>query len=118
MSGEDPPEQDHGKSSRATWLDHIYGVGGWKTLLEQLKPMWTTPLMYAAKDFAEVVAPALVFVGDRDELVLVEEAAEMYRQLPKAELAVVPDANHGAFFSAKAASLQAVILDFLQRHSP
>ena len=52
--------------------------------------MWTTPLEYTAKDFAEVASPALVFVGDRDELVLVEEAAEMYRQLLNAELAIVP----------------------------
>jgi pimeloyl-ACP methyl ester carboxylesterase len=78
--------------------------------------MWTTPLKYTATDFAQIVAPVLVFVGDRDELVLVEEAAEMYRQLRKAELAVLPDADHGAFFSAKVADFQAVILDFLRRH--
>jgi pimeloyl-ACP methyl ester carboxylesterase len=98
------------------WLDHIYGPGAWKPVLERLKPMWTTPLTYTATDFAKVVAPALVFVGDRDELVLVEDAAEMYRHLPKAELAIVPDADHGAFFSAKVAAFQAVIVDFLQRH--
>jgi pimeloyl-ACP methyl ester carboxylesterase len=100
----------------AAWLDQIYGPGSWKPLLEQLKPMWTTPLKYTATDFAQIVAPVLVFVGDRDELVLVEEAAEMYRQLRKAELAVLPDADHGAFFSAKVADFQAVILDFLRRH--
>jgi pimeloyl-ACP methyl ester carboxylesterase len=113
----DPAHLARNHPDWAAWLDHIYGSGSWKPLLEQLKPMWTTPLMYTAEDFAEVVAPALVFVGDRDELVLVEQAAEMYRQLPKAELAVVPDADHGAFFSAKVASFQAIILDFLQRHN-
>ena len=101
----------------AAWLDQIYGPGGWKPLLEQLKPMWMTPLMYTAKDFAKVVAPTLVFVGDRDELVPVEDAAEMYRQLPRAELAVVADADHGAFFSARVASFHAIILDFLERYS-
>jgi len=100
----------------AAWLDELYGPGGWKPLLERLKPMWTTPLMYTADEFSRVSTPALVFVGDRDELVSVEDAAEMYRQLPLAELAVVPDANHGAFFSAKVPQFQAVLLDFLERH--
>ena len=61
----------------AASLDEIYGPGSWKSLLEQLKPMWATPLTYTANDFGQIVAPALVFVGDRDELVLAEEAAEM-----------------------------------------
>jgi pimeloyl-ACP methyl ester carboxylesterase len=112
----DPDHLSRNHPDWAAWLDGLYGPGGWKTLLEQLKPMWTTPLMYTAEDFAEVVAPALAFVGDRDELVLVEEAAEMYRQLPKGELAVVPEADHGAFFSERVASFQAVIVEFLQRH--
>jgi pimeloyl-ACP methyl ester carboxylesterase len=79
--------------------------------------MWTTPLNYRVEDFAEVVAPTLVFIGDRDELVPVEEAAEMYRQLGNAELAVVPEADHGAFFSGKVAAFQSIILDFLVRCS-
>ena len=100
----------------AAWLDEIYGQGGWTSLLEQLKPMWTTPLKYTANEFASVVAPVLVFVGDRDELVPVNEAVEMFRQLPNAELAIVPDANHGAFFSTRAGAFQAILLDFLHRH--
>jgi hypothetical protein len=41
----------------------------------------------------------------------------MYRPLPAAELAVVPGANHGAFFSEKVAAFQSLMLDFLLRHS-
>ena len=78
--------------------------------------MWTTPLNYTAEDFAQVAAPTLVLVGDRDELVPVEEAAEMYRLLPKAGLAVVPGAVHGSFFSEKVALFQSFMLDFLLRH--
>ena len=50
------------------------------------------------------------------DLVPIEEATEMYRQLGHAELAVVPDADHGAFFSERVAAFQAIVLDFLQRH--
>lgn len=115
------PEVDTALLSRnhsdwAAWLDDLYGPNNWKPLLEQLKPMWTTPLKYTATDFARVASPSLVFIGDRDELVPAEDAAEMYRQLPNAELAVVPGADHGAFFSAKVAAFQAVLLDFLGRH--
>lgn len=106
LGDEESPEVDTARLARnhpdwAAWLDQIYGPDRWKPLLVQLKQMWTTPLNYTAKDFAEVVAPALVFIGDRDELVPVEEAAEMYRQLGDAELAVVPEADHGAFSPRK-----------------
>jgi pimeloyl-ACP methyl ester carboxylesterase len=122
LGDETSPEVDTDRLARnhpdwAAWLDQIYGPDSWKPLLVQLKKMWTTPLDYTAQDFAEVRAPTLVLVGDRDELVPVEEAAEMYRQLRTAELAVVPDADHGAFFSRKVSTFQSLILDFLLRHS-
>jgi pimeloyl-ACP methyl ester carboxylesterase len=79
--------------------------------------MWTAPLNYTREDFERVAAPALVLVADRDELVPVEEAVEMYRRLPRGELAVIPGANHGGFFAANVASFQSVILDFLQRNA-
>jgi pimeloyl-ACP methyl ester carboxylesterase len=79
--------------------------------------MWFTPLTYTAEDFARIVAPALVLIGDRDELVPLDEAIGMFRGLPAAELAIVPDADHGAFFSARVDAFQSLMLDFLRRHS-
>jgi pimeloyl-ACP methyl ester carboxylesterase len=99
----------------AAWLQQLYGPDDWKPVLAHVKPMWTTPLNYTSDDFAEVVAPTLVLLGDRDELVPVEEAAEMYRLLPRAELAVVPGADHGAFFSGNVTAFQSLMLDFLLR---
>lgn len=101
----------------AAWLDQLYGVDGWKPLLTELKQMWITPLNYTTADFAAVSAPTLVMIGDRDELVPVEEAAELYHYLPTAELAVVPNAHHGAFFSEKVTTFQLLMMDFLARHS-
>ena len=40
---------------------------------------------------------------------------ELFRRLPAAELAVVPGADHGAFFEAKVHLFQAAMLDFLSR---
>ncbi len=103
----------------AAGLRQDHGPDNWKTLLKQIKPMWNAQLNYTPDDFARVVAPTLVLVGDRDEFVPVEDAVGMYRLLPNAEFAVVPGADHTDFiFSpAKVTPLQPLILDFLLRHS-
>ena len=120
LGDEESPEVDAARMARnhpdwVAWLEQIYGPDGWKPLLVHLKRMWTTPLNYRPEDFAKVAAPTLVLIGDRDELVPIEEAVEMYRLLPKAELAVVPSAAHGSFFSEKVAHFQSLMLDFLLR---
>lgn len=88
----------------------------WRTLLKQIKPMWLTPLNYTPADFQQIVAPTLILVGDRDLMVPVEEAVEMYRLMPTAELAIVPNADH--FRTAENELTTTTVLDFLSRHSP
>jgi len=68
----------------------------WKTLLAQITPLWLTPLDYGLADLGKISAPTLILVGDRDEGVPVEQAVEMYRTLPAAELAILPYADHGS----------------------
>jgi pimeloyl-ACP methyl ester carboxylesterase len=103
----------------AAMLQHDHGPDKWQTLLKQIKPMWNARLNYTPDDFARVAAPTLVLVGDRDGFVPVEDAVEMYRLLPKAELVVVPAADHTdlIFSPAKAAVVQPLLVDFLLRHS-
>ncbi len=122
LGDDSSPEVDTARFARdhpdwAAWLKETYGPDDWKRLLTQIKPMWMTPLNYSPDDFAGVVAPTLVLLGDRDGIITLEEAVEMYRLLPNAELAVIPGADHGSFLSAKVASFQAVMLDFLTIHS-
>ncbi|HEX8598138.1 MAG TPA: alpha/beta hydrolase [Chloroflexia bacterium] len=102
----------------AAMLQQLHGPDGWKTLLKQIKPMWNATLNYTPDDFARVVAPTLVLLGDRDGFVPVEDGVAMYRLLPNAEFAVIPGSEHGDFIfsSAKVALLQPLILDFLERH--
>lgn len=103
----------------AAMLQHDHGPDKWQTLLKQIKPMWNAQLNYTPDDFARVVAPTLVLVGDRDGFVPVEDAVEMYCLLPKAELVVAPAADHTdlIFSPAKAAVVQPLLVDFLLRHS-
>ncbi|MEO8285253.1 MAG: alpha/beta hydrolase [Chloroflexota bacterium] len=104
----------------AAMLQRIHGDGqaNWKALLRQIKPMWNARLNYTPDDFIRVAAPTLVLVGDRDEFVPVEDAVAMYRLLPRAELAVVPGADHTdlIFSKAQIEVAQRSLLDFLLRH--
>jgi pimeloyl-ACP methyl ester carboxylesterase len=69
-----------------------------------------------AAELQQVTAPTLVVVGDRDEFQPVREAAELYRHLPNAELAVFAGTNHFATVGDRAELLAVTILDFLRRH--
>ena len=85
----------------------------WKVLLEQTSKMWLTPLDYATEDFKKITEPILVLLGDRDVFSPVEQAVDMYRAIPNAELAVIPGATHATAFSDLT---KPIILDFLMRH--
>ena len=87
------------------------GPDHWKTLVRRLGRMWTTPLGYSPEDFRRIQAPTLVWVGDRDQLVSVEEAARMYRMVPGAELYVAPNRDHFTGLGA----LRFPLTDFLVR---
>lgn len=124
LGDEQSPDVDTEKFARenpdfAAGLRRDHGPEAWKTLLKEVKPMWNAMLNYSPDDFARVVARTLVMVGDRDNLVPVEEGVRMYRLLPNAEFAVVPGAGHGhfAFSPEKIAIIQPLIMDFLRRHS-
>jgi pimeloyl-ACP methyl ester carboxylesterase len=102
----------------AAMLQENHG-DNWKTLLRQIKPMWNARLNYTPADFAVVVAPTLVLLGDRDGFVTVEEGLKLFRLLPRAEFAVVPGSEHPDFIFSppKIALIQPILLDFLRRSS-
>ncbi len=92
----------------------VYGPGYWRTYVRQIATLWLTPLRYTSEDLAAITDPVLLLVGDRDGA-CTEEAPELLRLLPKAELAVAPGSDHG-FIEAKAGLFDALALDFLVRH--
>ena len=94
---------------------HVYGPEYWKTYVKQIASLWLTPLHYTSEDFAAVTDPVLILIGDRDEGASPEEAIELLRLLPNAELAVAPASDH-SFIEAKAGLFDALALDFLMRH--
>jgi pimeloyl-ACP methyl ester carboxylesterase len=94
---------------------HEPGPDYWKDLLKQISVMWWEPLRYNANDFERIIIPTLILVGDRDPIVPVEEAAEMYRLIPKAELAIVPNGDH-SFPSTNPDIFTTLSSGFLLRH--
>jgi pimeloyl-ACP methyl ester carboxylesterase len=53
---------------------------------------------FSNEELASLKAPLLIALGDRD-FVCLEHAVETFRRVPRAELAVIPDAGHFALFS-------------------
>jgi pimeloyl-ACP methyl ester carboxylesterase len=94
----------------------VYGEGYLQEFLNQSKALWLTQHDYTAVDLQRIAVPMLILLGDRDESITVEEAVEMYRMIPAAELAIVPATNHSGAGDSKVVT--GIVLDFLKRHSP
>ena len=92
------------------------GAEYWKELLTGLSIMWYSPLNYTDDDFLKISEPMLITIGDRDQLIPVENSVAMYRLIPNAELAVVPNADHS--MSRTSVNIFAnIVLEFLKRHN-
>jgi pimeloyl-ACP methyl ester carboxylesterase len=70
------------------------GPSHWPVVLERLQRMWAVEPEYTLEQMANINAPTLVIVGDRD-LITLEHSVEMFRVIPDAQLAVLPNAGHG-----------------------
>lgn len=46
------------------------------------------------EDYPHITVPCLIMLGDRDKMVSLEETIAVYRQLPNAQLAVLPNTSH------------------------
>ncbi len=68
----------------------------WPTIFQKLGSIrWEG---FSNEELRSINAPFLIAVGDRD-FVRLEHAVETAKLIPKAELAVIPDASHFALFS-------------------
>ena len=72
------------------------GLGHWDVLLAKSYRLWLTPVVIDAGDLKAIQAPVLVISGDND-FSPIEDVAEIYRGLSKAQLFIVPGSGHGTF---------------------
>lgn len=86
----------------------------WLGFLRQISRLWLTVPRYGESQLASITEPTLVITGDRDEMAGLDQALRLYRHIPRAELAVIPAADH-------AAAAQPLFWDatrtFIERHS-
>jgi pimeloyl-ACP methyl ester carboxylesterase len=81
----------------------------------RVQPAWISLTEHGATELQRITTPSLVVVGDRDPYQPLNEAVELYRHLPNAELAVIPGMDHDAILGSRAELLSEVILNFLLR---
>jgi pimeloyl-ACP methyl ester carboxylesterase len=74
--------------------DVFHEPGYWKSLLTQASQAWWEPHINTQADFAKITDPVLFWCGDRDVFCPPRQSLEMYRMVNKAELAVIPNADH------------------------
>jgi pimeloyl-ACP methyl ester carboxylesterase len=74
--------------------DHSQSPSHWKELLIQVSFEMINPTLPAEEDLKQISIPTLIIWGDRDQFLPVEDAVEIYRLIPNAQLAVVPNADH------------------------
>jgi pimeloyl-ACP methyl ester carboxylesterase len=74
--------------------EHIQSPSHWKELVTQLSFGMVNPTLPAEDDLKQITAPTLIIWGDRDQFLPVEDAIALYRLIPRAQLAVVPNADH------------------------
>ena len=96
--------------------DVFHEPGYWKSLLTQASQAWWEPHIHTQADFAKITDPVLFWCGDRDVFCPPEQSLEMYRMVNKAELAVIPNADH--FTMAEQFDIATMImLNFMKRVS-
>lgn len=87
-----------------------------KTVDEKLAKLWlTSPTAdeLNPEALAKIMQPVLVISGDRDAITL-EQTLQIYRALPRAQLCILPDTDHGTF-SGRPEWLNPIITDFFKR---
>lgn len=81
----------------AATLQKRHAPNDWKILLEKTAAMLTemgklNPLKI--DDYPAIQNPVLLLLGDRDKMVMLDETVEVYKNLPKAQLAILPNTAH------------------------
>lgn len=88
------------------------GAGYFHRYINQIFEFWTRPMQYTFADFRSVSAPMLILVGDRDRSSSLDEALDLYRELPDGELGIVPGNGHEVTDIGCT-----MVLDYLLRHA-
>ena len=110
------PDSDQVKWEREEYLRVAPDPKHWRSLFAKVLQCGTQWRGFSAEELRALKAPVLIACGDHD-LIPVERCAELARQIPNAQLAVIPDASHFTLFS-EPAKLLPTIAAFLDAPRP
>jgi pimeloyl-ACP methyl ester carboxylesterase len=92
------PDADFVKWQREQYQKVAPDPKHWSTLFDKATKSLSTWKGFSPQELKAIKAPVLIACGDHD-LIPVERCAEWSRMIPKAQLAVIPDASHFVLFS-------------------
>lgn len=92
------------------------GVGHFREVLDKSRAMWATQPTLTTADLRAIEAPALVLVGDGDEMTL-QHTCSLYESLPDGRLAVIPGTSHLVVLE-QPDIVSELVLAFLRDHGP
>jgi pimeloyl-ACP methyl ester carboxylesterase len=70
------------------------GAAYWPVVYERLDRMWRTQPNFTREQLGRITANTLVIAGDRDATAA-EETVDLWRAIPRAQLWIAPDSDHG-----------------------
>ncbi|MEO8457542.1 MAG: alpha/beta hydrolase [Chloroflexota bacterium] len=88
------------------------GPDHFPVVFEKTKAMFMTQPTLTVEDLAKITTPTLVLAGDHD-LMTIEHTTALYKAIPGAQLAIIPNATHELAFS-HAPDVSREALRFLQ----
>ena len=99
----------------ATQLEERHTPNDWLVLLEKTSQLLTDlgkHNVLQPEDYTSVTTPCLLLLGDRDKMVTLDETVAVYKQLPNAQLGVLPGTPH-AFEQVNVSLLSRLIKEFV-----
>jgi pimeloyl-ACP methyl ester carboxylesterase len=100
----------------AALLQERHAPNDWLQLLEQTSQLLTDlgkQNTLQLEDYGTIATPSLLLLGDRDKMVTFDETVAVYRQLPNAQLGVLPGTPH-ALEQVNVTLLTEIIKKFMQ----
>ena len=81
----------------AAQLEKRHAPNNWKTILQNAAAMLANlgrKNTLILEDYPTINTPCLLLLGDRDKMVSLDETVTVYKQLPNAQFAVLPNTTH------------------------
>jgi len=103
---------------RADYQRVFKTMKGFDALVDALRPLWRNPAGITQSQLRAIKAPVAMADGDHDELIVMDQIAEMARLIPNGKLVVFNDASHFALWQDPEAFNEAVVTFLTEPSTP